>query len=313
MRYRRLGRTGLRVSLLGLGTGGPSQFGQATGVEETTVVRMLKRALDLGVNFIDSSAQYGDSESMLGKILAKIPRSDFIISTKFASVLDGRVPSAPEVIESVEKSLKRLRIDVIDLLQFHGVIPSYYDTVMDVQLEAAVRLVEQGKCRFLGLSENYTQDHFHIAVSRALSDKHFDAFMIAYSILSPSAESVVLDDCRKNNVGVIDMVAVRRGLSRPEHLCERLKDAMQRGVIDSGSVDLVDPLGWLLEEGVSSLPAAGYKFAAAHPAVSTVLTGTADITHLEENVAAVNSPQLSMEAMSRIRHIFGGVRENLGD
>ena len=88
---------------------------------------------------------------------------------------------------------------------------------------------------------------------------------------------------------------------------------MQRGVIDSGSVDFVDPLGWLLEEGVSSLPAAGYKFAAAHPAVSTVLTGTADITHLEENVAAVNSPQLSMEAMSRIRHIFAGVRENLGD
>ena len=182
MRYRKLGRTGLRVSLLGLGTGGPSQFGQASGVGESAVASMVRRAVDLGINFFDSSSQYGESEQILGRALADVPRSDYVIATKFASVLDGRVPTPPEVVNSVEASLRDLRVDVIDVLQFHGVLPAQYRNVMDVQLETARRLVEAGKCRFLGLSENYTKDHHHESVSKALQVSDFDVFMIAYSI-----------------------------------------------------------------------------------------------------------------------------------
>ena len=313
MRYRPLGRTGLRVSLLSLGTGGPSQLGQASGVGEAAAGRMLRRALELGVNFIDSSSQYGDSESLLGSMLAGVPRDQYLIATKFPSAIDGRVPSGDEVTASVEGSLVRLGVDVIDLLQFHGVIPELYDEVMETQLPTAIRLLEQGKCRFLGLSENYSRDHHHEAVGRALDVEAIDAMMIAYGILSPSAEELVFDRCLERKVGVVDMVAVRRGLSRPEHLRGRIRNAVERGVIDAGSVDLSDPLGWLLEGHVPSLPAAGYKFAASHPAVSTVLTGTADVRHLEDNAAAVNGPPLSAEAMARIRGIFGRVRENLGD
>lgn len=313
MRYRFLGRTGLRVSLLSLGTGGPSQFGQASGVGEEAAARMLRRALELGVNFIDSSSQYGDSETLLGRMLAGVPRSQYLIATKFPSAIDGRVPSGEEVTASVEGSLGRLGVDAIDLLQFHGVIPELFDEVVETQLPTAIRLREQGKCRFLGMSENYSRDHYHEAVRRGLEVEAIDAMMIAYSILSPSAGELVFDRCLERNVGVIDMVAVRRGLSRPEHLRRRIRDAAERGIIDSGSVDLDDPLGWLLGGDVPSLPAAGYKFAASHPAISTVLTGTANIRHLEANAAAVNGPPLSPEAMARIRQVFGRVRENLGD
>ena len=313
MRYRPLGRTGLRVSLLSLGTGGPSQFGQASGVGEEAAARMLRRALELGVNFIDSSSQYGESETLLGRMLADVPRDQYLIATKFPSAIDGRVPSGGEVTASVEGSLARLGVDAIDLLQFHGMIPELFDEVVETQLPTAIRLLEQGKCRFLGMSENYSRDHHHEAVRRGLEVETIDAMMIAYSILSPSAGELVFDRCLERKVGVIDMVAVRRGLSRPEHLRRRIREAVERGVIDAGSVDLGDPLGWLLEGDVPSLPAAGYKFAASHPAVSTVLTGTANIGHLEANAAAVNGPPLSPEAMARIRRVFGRVRENLGD
>ena len=313
MRYRSLGRTGLQVSLLSLGTGGPSQFGQTTGVGEVDAGRMLRRALELGVNFIDSSSQYGDSESLLGRILAGVPRDQYLISTKFPSAIDERVPAGEEVAASVEGSLMRLGIDEIDLLQFHGVIPELFEEVMENQLPTAIRLLEQGKCRSLGLSENYSRDHHHEVVGRALDVEAIDAMMIAYSILSPSAEDLVFDHCLERKVGVIDMVAVRRGLSRPEHLRRRIQDAVERGVVDADCVDLSDPLGWLLEGHVTSLPSAGYKFAASHPAVATVLTGTSNIRHLEDNAAAVNGPPLSPEAMARIRRIFGRVRENLGD
>ena len=313
MRYRPLGRTGLRVSLLSLGTGGPSQFGQTSGVGEVEAGRMLRRALELGVNFIDSSSQYGNSESLLGRILAGVPRDQYLIATKFPSAIDERVPSGEEVAASVEGSLMRLGVDEIDLLQFHGVIPELFDEVMETQLPTAIRLLEQGKCRFLGLSENYSRDHHHEVAGRGLDVEAIDAMMIAYSILSPSAEELVFDRCLERKVGVIDMVAVRRGLSRPEHLRRRIQDAVERGVVDAGSVDLSDPLGWLLEGHVTSLPSAGYKFAASHPAVATVLTGTANIRHLEDNAEAVNGPPLSPQAMGRIRRVFGGVRENLGD
>ena len=313
MRYRTLGKTGLTVSLIGVGTGGPSQFGQASGVAEAEAARTLRRALDLGINFIDSSSQYGDSEAMLGRMLADVPRLDYCLATKFASSIDGRVPAPAEVLASVEGSLDRLGIDTIDVLQFHGVIPTEYDRVIDSLMPTALKLVEQGKCRFLGLSENYSRDHQHATISRALEADVFDTYMVAYSLLTPSAEDLVLNQCRERNVGVIDMVAVRRGLSRPEHLRNRLQDAVERGIVAEEVLDGIEPLSWLVGGHVSSLPAAGYKFAAAHPAVSTVLSGTADTAHLEENVAAVCGPPLSDDAMARIRRLFGSVRENLGD
>src|SRR5712691_4577922 len=88
MKYRTLGRTGLRVSLVGLGTGGPSRLGQGSGVPEPEAHRLVRRALELGINFIDTAAGYGESEAILGRALQGVPQDACGIATKF-SPLDG--------------------------------------------------------------------------------------------------------------------------------------------------------------------------------------------------------------------------------
>jgi len=153
MEYRRLGRTGLEVSVMGIGTGGPSQFGQKSGVPEGEVVRLVRRALELGINFFDSSAAYGESEGLLGLALREVPREDYILATKFLPVRKEEVVSPEDVVASVERSRERLRVDVIDIVQFHGVKPGDYRRVMENLLPTAQKLRDQGKFRFLGISE----------------------------------------------------------------------------------------------------------------------------------------------------------------
>jgi L-galactose dehydrogenase len=312
MQYRTLGKTGLSVSLLGIGTGGPSQFGQKSNVEAAQVMELVRRALELGINFFDSSAAYGNSESLLGQALEGVARQDYILATKFSPLRDGAPVPPASVIESVERSLKCLRVDSIDIIQFHGVRPADYQPVVEQLLPTVQKLQAQGKCRFVGISETYGHDPDHKTVPQALDQDGFDTAMIGYNFLSPGAEKI-LPRCQQQNLGVIGMVAVRKSLSRPEHLFERLADAGRRGVIDRSALPAQDPLGWLIKDGVESVPAAGYKYVAAHPAIATVLSGTANITHLEANVRAILGPPLPEEDMARLRQVFGQVTESLGD
>ncbi len=313
MEYRTLGRTGLRVSVLGIGTGGPSQLGQGSGVPEADAGRMVRRALELGVNFFDTAAGYGDSEGILGRALAGVPREDYVLATKVQAARDDWTATPEDVAASVERSLARLNVDVIDIMQFHGVKPDDYARTIDIFLPVMTRLQEQGKFRFLGVSETYSQDPGHEMFPMALADDHFDTAMVGYNMISPTAEHSVLPMCREKNVGVICMVAVRRALSRPEVLAERIAYAKEKGLIKRDSVPDEDPLGWLVKGHVNSLPAAAYKYVASHPAVGTVLSGTANVEHLEANVKAILGPPLPDEDMARLRDIFGGVWEPLGN
>lgn len=313
MEYRTLGRTGLRVSVLGIGTGGPSQFGQGSGVPEADAGRMVRRALELGVNFFDTAAGYGDSEAILGRALAGVPRENYVLATKVQAARDDWTATSEDVVASVERSLARLRVDVIDVMQFHGVKPADYARTIEIFLPVMARLQEQGKFRFLGVSETYSQDPGHEMFPMALADGHFDTAMVGYNMISPTAEHSVLPMCLEKNVGVICMVAVRRALSRPEVLAERIAYAKEKGLIKRDSVPDEDPLGWLVKGHVNSLPAAAYKYVASHPAMGTVLTGTANIEHLEANVKAILGPPLPDEDMARLRDIFGTVWEPLGN
>ncbi len=313
MNYRTLGRTGLRVSVLGIGTGGPSQFGQNSGVSETDVSRMVRRALALGVNFFDTAAGYGESEAILGRALAGAPREDYVLATKVQVARDDWTATPEDVVVTVERSLERLRVDVIDIMQFHGVKPEDYARTIEIFLPVMARLQEQGKFRFLGVSETYSQDFRHEMFPMALADDHFDTAMVGYNMISPTAEHRVLPMCREKNVGVICMVAVRRALSRPDVLAERIAYAKEKGLIERDSVPDDDPLGWLVKGHVTSLPSAAYKYVASHPAMGTVLTGTANIDHLEANVKAILGPPLPDDDMARLRETFGGVWEPLGN
>ncbi len=313
MEYRRLGRTKLQVSLMGIGSGGPSLFGQNSRVSEVDISRMVRRALDMGINFFDTAAAYGQSEAILGRALRGVPREAYILATKFHAVVDGKPLPEKAVIERVDQSLRRLRVDTVDLLQLHGVLPGDYQIAVEIAFPTVLRLQEQGKFRFLGITESYARDGRHEALGLALADDTFDTVMVGYNLMNPTPEQDILPICERRDVGVICMVPVRRALSRPEHLRKRIAEAKAKGLIARRALPDQDPLGWLVKGGVKSLPAAGYKFSAAHSAVSTVLTGTSSIAHLEENVEALLGPPLPDADVARLRSIFGEVWEPLAN
>src|SRR6266536_3264810 len=128
MQYRRFGRTGLQVSIMGLGSGGPSQLGQSSGVPEEDAHRVVRRALDLGINLIDTAADYRDSEAILGRALRGVPRDSYVLCTKFNPVRgrtadpadESALKSEQDFLDSLERSLQRLGTDHVDLLELHG-------------------------------------------------------------------------------------------------------------------------------------------------------------------------------------------------
>lgn len=313
MNYRTLGRTGLRVSLASLGTGGPSRLGQQTHGDEAQMQRLVRRALELGINFIDTAAAYGESEAILGRALRGIPRDRYLIATKFSPYKGDGILSAADVAAACERSLQRLNLDTIDIYQFHSVVPESYREVVERLYPAAVRLREQGKVRFLGITEYFFPDPAHHMLEQALADDLWDAVMVKYGILNQSAAWRVLPRAQERNVGVINMSPVRVKMTRPAELEKVLRDWKARGLIDQDAVPDRGPLDFLLHGTVRSIVAAGYKFGAAHDAIATVLIGTGNIAHLEENVAALNGPPLPAEDMERLRRLFGHLAESEGD
>jgi len=307
MRYKKLGRTGLDVSIVSLGSGGPSQLGQKSGVPEKNAIRLVHKALDLGINLIDTSSGYGNSEVILGKALKGIPRDKYILATKFSSLVSGNIQTPQGVVKSVERSLLRLGIDYIDILQFHGLQPEYYRETVDSLMPTLQKLKEQGKYRFLGASEMFYDDPMHKMFSMALVEGIFDTAMIGYNILNQSAEHGTFPLCSKKNVGVLNMVPVRRSLSRQARLEETVRTLKEVGFIPQDVLSDIDPFGWLVQDSVTSVTNAAYKFVAAHPSVTTVLTGTANIEHLTENVNAILGPPLPEEDMQRLRKLFGSI------
>jgi L-galactose dehydrogenase len=313
MEFRTLGKTGLKVSRVGLGSGGPSKLGQSDGVSEEDVRRLVRRAFELGINFVDTAAGYGDSEAILGRALDGVPRDDYVLATKFHAALKGEFMSPDEITESIERSLIRLKTDYIDVLQVHGVDPPDYKRTISLVVPILEKMKEQGKCRFTGVSEGYVRDYDHEMIPMAVSDGYFDTAMVGYNLLSPVAEKEVLPVCETAGVGVIGMVAVRRALSRPDLLKSNIIEAKRLGLIEEDAISNDAPLDWLLSDDVTSLPAAGYKFVAAHRAVATILTGTANLEHLEANVASILGPPLPDDAMDRLKSIFGNTWVPLGD
>lgn len=314
MLYRTLGRTGLRVSLASLGTGGPSWLGQKTHGDEAEAQRVIHRALDLGVNLIDTAANYGDSEAILGRALRDVPRERYFLATKFFPYRDdGAIISPAEVAESCERSLGRLQVDIIDVFQFHSVVPESYREVIERLYPAVVRLKEQGKIRFIGITEYFFPDPAHKMLELALADNLWDTIMVKYGIMNLSAEWKVLPLAKKLNVGVMNMSPVRVKMTRPEELRKFIASWKNAGLIARDAVPDDGPLDFLVHGPVKSVVAAGYKLGVAHDAIATVLIGTGNVRHLEENIEAVLGPPLPAEDSDHLRKLFGHIAESEGD
>jgi aryl-alcohol dehydrogenase-like predicted oxidoreductase len=311
MDYRRLGRTNLRVSVVGLGTGGASKLGQAHGLEQSAVTALVRRALELGINMIDTSPLYDDSEALLGVALAGVPRDSYLLATKIWPNRSGDLQTPAELRASVEGSLRRLGTDYLDVFYLHGLQPEQWGPVVEAWQPTLEQLKREGLIRFLGVTEAFSSDHEHATMRAILPLELVDVAMVGYNLLSPAPAMHVLPLAEANEVGMAVMCAVRGALLHPERIREIIQGWKREGLLAADAVPDDKPLGWLLGPWADTIHAAAYKFAAAHPAVSTVLVGTGRVEHLEANVAAILGPPLPPELVERAQRTFGPVSRNV--
>jgi L-galactose dehydrogenase len=313
MQYTVLGRTGLRVSVAGLGAGGHSQLGRAHGATESDSVALVQRALDLGVNFIDTALTYG-TEPIVG-MAVRSRRTEVIISSKAPVVRtragEGRVTAA-EFARSIDHSLAQLRTDYIDLYSAHAVPPDLLDYVHTEILPVLLAARDQGKIRFLGITEQFAGDPGHGMLARAIQGDAWDVVMTGFNFLNPSARHRVLRFTREKRIGVLAMFAVRRALTSERSLRESLMVAHAAGQIETKLLNSAEQLGFLLKHATNLVEAA-YRFCRHEPGVDVVLTGTGKIEHLEENLSSIDKPALPAAALARLESLFGEVDCLSGD
>ena len=312
MQYRTLGKTGLRVSLASFGTGGPSQFGQHKGLEQQQQTALVRRCLELGVNLFDTHEGYGESERILGEALRGVPRDSYHIVTKWSYHSGGGVGrDAAAFTRSVERSLSRLDTDYVDVMMIHGILAAEHDSVMERFFPTLERLCNEGKVRFKGFSTRYIVDPAQEIVPVALRSypELWDVVMLKYGILNQWMAKEALPLATELNIGVLNMASVRIKLPVPTLLEELIAEWKEKGYIATDSVPQSDPLRWLVHDDVDSVVSAAYKFAADHPAVSSVITGTSSMEHLDSNIAALEKPRLPYEDSARLKSLFGDIAE----
>lgn len=307
MEYTRLGRTNLRASVLGLGGGGHSRLGLRGNASTADSVAIVRCAIELGVNLVDTAEAYG-TEAIVGAGLRGVPRDDVIVSTKKSLAKNERLISATELAQGLDDSLARLQLDHVDIYHLHGVRDDQYDYALAELVPALLKLRDGGKLRFLGITEHFGSDTPHAMLSRAVHDGCWDVMMVGFNILNQSARERVLSEARRRDTGVLCMFAVRDALSQPAKLRQTIAELVQQGLLDDSALDPGDPLGFLLgENGASSLPEAAYRFCRAEPGIHTVLSGTGNPKHLAENVAAILKPPLRADVRNRLIEIFARV------
>lgn len=305
MQYTTLGRTELRVSRMGLGCGGPSRVGRSTGKSEAEQIQIVQQALEAGVNFIDTAEAY-QTEEIVGKALQGYKREQIVISTKKSTGKETLTPQ--QVQEGVEASLTRLGTDYIDVYHLHGVRPEQYDPLLTAVGPTLQRLQQQGKIRFIGITELTNNDPGHIMLQRALQDDLWDVMMVGFNLLNQSARERVLVEAQAKGIGILIMFAVRLALSRSERLQEVIQDLVTKGEIDPGEFNLADPLGFLIRDGGAvSLPDAAYRFCRDEPGTHVVLVGTGNPDHLQENIASFDRPPLAAPAVAKAKQLFRNV------
>ena len=303
MDYRTLGRTGLKASVIGLGGGGPSRLGQRDNVNtEAESADILRMGFDTGINFIDTAEAYG-TEQIVGQALKGRDRTSIILSTKKST---GKNPiSADDLRSGLEQNLSRLQTDYIDIYHLHGVAPENYAHCREVLVPALLHLKQQGKIRFLGITEAWNTDLEHVMLQDALKDDVWDVMMVGFNLLNQTARETVLQPALRQDVGVLIMFAVRLALSKPERLRETLEMLIEQGQVDPADIDLANPLAFALGgDGGVDLPDLAYRFCHQEPGVHVTLSGTGNPSHLQANIDSFSRPPLPDAIVERLKHIF---------
>lgn len=321
MEKRLLGRTNLKVSPLGFGTGGGSDpLGQETGVPEKEVHRLIHGVYDLGINYFDTSPGYMESEVILGNALKALsrPRDSYVVSTKVplagGHTDNVHIMSPGEVRESVERSLKRMQMDYVDVLLMAVAGPEYYDPVMNDHLPVLEQMQKEGLFKFLGSSEQTRSDGTHEWQMKLLSRDVTDVIMAGHNMINQSAQRTVFPVCKERNLGVLNVFTVRNVFWNEQRLEEVISELKNAGKIPMESLPEKKPLQWIIDEGAAdTLVEAAYRYACYTDPVTTVMCGSKKIEELEENIHSIEKGDLPGEVRERLGNIFGSIDVPVGN
>jgi aryl-alcohol dehydrogenase-like predicted oxidoreductase len=304
MQYTTLGKTGLRVSVAGLGTGGFSRLGLRSGKTEDEAARLIHDAISLGINFIDTAPSYG-TEGAVGKALKSIPRDKVVVATKASVQRNGAWTPPESVATSLDNSLRLMGTDYVDVLNLHGVLASQYDHARklgDVLLEQKAK----GKIRHIGITENPIEDYDHDAMKLVLRDPIWEVVMVGFSMMYQNARQLVFPITRKKGIGTLLMFAVRSIFADPPRIARELRELAAKGLVEKWLGETSDPLGFLIHAGgAANVTEAAYRYVRYEPGVDVVLFGTGDAGHLRTNVASLLKPPLPEADRKKIADLFG--------
>jgi aryl-alcohol dehydrogenase-like predicted oxidoreductase len=305
MRYRTLGRTGINVSPYGLGA---LMFATSIGYRDPDdSVRVIHKALDSGINLVDTADGYGDSEEIVGKAL-KGRRDNVVLATKFSRSMgdDPNMQGASRrwIMTAVEGSLRRLQTDHIDLYQIQRPDPS---TDVEETLSVLSNLVHNGKVRAIGSSTTPASDIVEaqwVAERRGL--ERFRTEQPPYSILSRAIEREVLPVVQRYGMGTLVWGPLAQGLltgrvRKGEHNDLR-RAGLFRHLNDERRLDAVEALIPLAQEAGLAMTHLSMAFAITHPGVTSALLGPRTMEQLDDLLAGIDVT-LSDEILDRIDEI----------
>jgi L-galactose dehydrogenase/L-glyceraldehyde 3-phosphate reductase len=325
MEKRKLGRTGLDISLLTFGCGAVG--GLMTKGEPADQMKAVRRALEVGVNFFDTAPLYGDgaSETNVGRIFSEI-KPDVVLGTKVNVPPDGKANIGAAIDRSIEASLKRLRRDHVDLLQLHNSIAPDgrprdldADVVLGEVVPAFERLKRAGKIRFGGITAIGDTASLH----RVIEARAFDTAQIVYNLLNPSAGRPIprgypgqdyrelVAKAAEAGMGTIIIRVLAGGALSGEEARHPLgvQDVAPIGSGTDYRSDVLrarrlDPA--VAAAGVADKIELAIRYVASHPAVTTLQVGIATPGQFEGAVAAVTKGPLSAPALAEIRRLQDG-------
>ncbi len=330
MRYRMLGRTGLRVSEIGFGCGNVGGLMTRDGHDEQ--LGAVRHALSLGINYFDTARAYGEgrSETNLGRVLDEVG-AEVVLSTKVRLEADALPDIGAAAVSHAEQGLARLGRESVDLMQLHTRLVDRREsgrfgmTSHEVLgpggvIEGFKRLRDQGRVKFFGFTGLGDVE----AIEALVDSGEFDSFQAYYNLLNPSAGQAVpagfsaldygrvIDRAAACGMGVVVIRVLAAGVlsQTPKSGGGTSREPLSAGSDYERDVARAHKLGFLKDHGLESLPRAAIRFALMKPEVSTVLVGFSNNAQIDEATACSGAGPLPDAAMAALRDIwdrdFGG-------
>jgi len=320
---RRLGKTGLDVSLLGFGCGAVG--GLMVGGSPADQERAVARALELGINYFDTAAQYGNgrSEENIGRVIKSLKLKDIYLGTKVRLPATEPRQIAAGITAALEASLTRLQLERVDLYQFHNAIVGStgggsfaVESMLDEVVPAFEKLVQQGKIGHYGI----TAVGETASLLRVVDARAFETAQVSFNLLNPSPGAAVpkgfpaqdfgnlLAHTEAANMGAINIRVLAGGAlsgSEERHaLNSPAPDPIGSGSSYKIDVERARRFMPLVHEGLAdSLVELGLRYVIAHAAISTVLIGIATLEQFEIAARAINQGPLSPGALAQVAAI----------